>query len=128
MDQRLSQPIRHDARRRPDNDGIENLLEFVLNGNPAAPTPPSSPTLAASGANFVFTFTRRELSANDTTQVFEYGTDLGGWTTAEHHPPPRARSRSARSRRRTANRHRHDPESPRQPGGRLFGRLRLTQP
>jgi hypothetical protein len=36
--------------------------------------------LDTSGANFVFTFTRRESSAADTTQVFEYGSELSGWT------------------------------------------------
>ncbi|MBN8456908.1 MAG: autotransporter-associated beta strand repeat-containing protein [Verrucomicrobia bacterium] len=64
----------------PDGDGVKNLLEYVLNGNPGASDSTILPTLDASGANFVFTFTRREESANDTTQVFQYGSDLSGWT------------------------------------------------
>lgn len=64
----------------PDGDGIKNLLEYVLNGNPGASNTSILPTLDASGANFVFSFTRREESANDTAQVFRYGSDLTGWT------------------------------------------------
>ncbi len=64
----------------PDSDGMKNVLEYVLNGNPGASDPSILPTLNASGANFVFNFTRRTDSANDTTQVFEYSTNLGTWT------------------------------------------------
>jgi autotransporter-associated beta strand protein len=64
----------------PDNDGIENLVEYVLNGVPNASDQNILPTLNASGANFVFTFTRQASSAGDTTQVFQYGNDLTGWT------------------------------------------------
>jgi hypothetical protein len=62
-------------------DGTENLLEYVLNGNPTVSDPGILPSLDASGANFVFTFTRLEESVGDTTQVFQYGSDLSGWTT-----------------------------------------------
>jgi hypothetical protein len=64
----------------PDNDGMKNVLEYVLNGNPGSSDPSILPALDASGSNFVFSFTRREESANDTTQVFQYGADLTGWT------------------------------------------------
>jgi autotransporter-associated beta strand protein len=65
----------------PDNDGMENLLEYVLNGNPAVSGPSTIlPAVDVSGANFVFTFSRREESALDSTQVFEYSTDLVSWT------------------------------------------------
>lgn len=64
----------------PDNDGVENLVEYVLDGDPTASDPSILPDLDASGANFVFSFTRREESAADTEQVFEYGTNLTGWT------------------------------------------------
>lgn len=66
----------------PDNDGAENLLEYVLNGNPSLSDPDILPDVdnTTEPANLVFTFTRREESANDTTQVFEYGTNLTGWT------------------------------------------------
>ena len=64
----------------PDNDGIKNLMEYVLQGgNPSVSTPSIVPTLNASGLNFVFTYYRRA-DATGTTQTFEYGTDLTGWT------------------------------------------------
>ena len=65
----------------PDFDGINNLMEYVLfNGQPAVPSTSIVPTLDASGANFIFTFYRRTDSTTDTTQIFQYGTDLIGWT------------------------------------------------
>ncbi len=64
----------------PDQDGVNNLLEYVLNGDPGTADPAILPDLDASGTNFVFTFIRRELSANDTTQVFQHGIDLINWT------------------------------------------------
>ncbi|MCB1041224.1 MAG: hypothetical protein KDA94_17065, partial [Acidimicrobiales bacterium] len=65
----------------PDNDGIENIIEYVLTGgDPSVSTTGILPTLDASGANFVFSFTRRAASTADTTQVFQYGNDLSGWT------------------------------------------------
>ncbi len=73
-------PADQDPTDDPDNDGIENLVEYVLNGAPNASDQNILPTLNASGANFVFTFTRQTSSAGDTTQVFQYGTDLTGWT------------------------------------------------
>ena len=66
----------------PDNDGIANLMEYVLQGgNPSVSTTGTLPTLNASGANFVFTYFRRA-AATGTTQTFEYSTTLGvgSWT------------------------------------------------
>lgn len=65
----------------PDHDGMANLLEYVLQGgDPSRANPGIQPTLDADGSNFVFTFHRRSASAADTTQVFQYGSDLTGWT------------------------------------------------
>ena len=64
----------------PENDGIPNLLEYVLQGgDPSLSTTGTLPTLNASGANFVFTYYRRA-AATGTAQTFEYGTTLSGWT------------------------------------------------
>ncbi len=66
----------------PDNDGIANLMEYVLQGgDPSVSTAGTLPTLDASGANFVFTYYRRA-AATGTTQTFEYSTTLGAgsWT------------------------------------------------
>ena len=65
----------------PDKDEIENVLEFVLNGNPSVSGQSILPTLDSSGANFVFNFTRRADSTTEVNQVFEYSTDLVDWTT-----------------------------------------------
>lgn len=68
----------------PENDGIANLLEYVLlGGDPSVSSPEILPTLDASGADFVFSFTRRAASTADTTQTFQYGSDLNGWTTVD---------------------------------------------
>ncbi len=65
----------------PDHDGISNLMEYVLfNGQPAESSTSILPTLDASGANFIFTLYRRTDSAADTTQIFQYGTNLSSWT------------------------------------------------
>ncbi len=65
----------------PDQDGISNLLEYVLNGEPKSASVTILPTLDASGDNFVFTFFRKSASKDDTTQVFQYNSDLSStWT------------------------------------------------
>lgn len=65
----------------PDNDGMANALEYVLNANPSVSDPSKLPTLSVTATDFVFSFTRREESAADTTQVFQYGSNLAGWTS-----------------------------------------------
>jgi len=77
----LANPADREPAADPDHDGLENLMEFVLNGNPAVSGQSILPTLDASGSNFVFSFTRRADSAGDVTQVFEYSTNLVDWTT-----------------------------------------------
>lgn len=64
----------------PDGDGIANLLEYVLNGDPTISDTSILPTVDASGGNFAFTFTRRAGSAISSSQVFQYGSDLANWT------------------------------------------------
>ena len=64
----------------PDHDGISNLVEYVLkDGDPSTSATGILPTLNASGADFVFTYLRR-IDATDTTQTFQYGSNLIGWT------------------------------------------------
>ncbi|MCF7732534.1 MAG: cadherin-like domain-containing protein, partial [Akkermansiaceae bacterium] len=65
----------------PDFDGIANLLEFVLGGDPLLPSHPSLPTLSPVGDAWVFEYERSNLSHPPaTTQVVEYGNDLVNWT------------------------------------------------
>ena len=63
-----------------DEDGIANVLEYVLGGNPRAASSGILPSASASSGNLVFTFRRLHISTSDTTQVFQHGTDLTGWT------------------------------------------------
>lgn len=76
----LTNPAEREPAADPDHDGIENLMEFVLNGNPTVSGQAVLPVLNAAGSDFVFGFTRRADSAGDVNQVFEYSTDLANWT------------------------------------------------
>lgn len=71
-----------------DNDGIDNLLEFILGGSPTSPNPNllknATTTPAADGRNLVF-FYDRKTAANGITQVIETSPTLTGtWTPAVH--------------------------------------------
>lgn len=74
----------------PDADGLCNLLEYVLGGQPTLPDRAHAAPSCALDAlgNLVVTFTRSDLSETDTTQVLQSGTDLAGWTDIPIHPPP----------------------------------------
>ncbi len=64
-----------------DNDGMANLVEFVLNGNPEISDPGILPDLVVTATQFEFTFARRDDSvAPETTQIFQYGSSLTSWT------------------------------------------------
>jgi autotransporter-associated beta strand protein len=63
-----------------DNDAIPNLLEYVLGGNPRAASNAILPTATTSSGNLVFTFRRIQSTTSDTTQIFQYGTNLSGWS------------------------------------------------
>ncbi len=64
----------------PDFDGISNLLEFVLGGNPLVSSTDKLPELDASGTDFVFTFLREDDSEAEVALTFQHGSDLSGWT------------------------------------------------
>ena len=68
------------ATADPDFDGFDNLEEFVLNGNPSVSSQEIAPLLDVSGANFVFSFNRRDDSEAQAPVVFQYGSDLASWT------------------------------------------------
>jgi autotransporter-associated beta strand protein len=63
-----------------DNDGIANLLEYVLGGDPRIESNQILPTASTSGGNLVFTFRRMSSTTTDTTQVFQHSTNLTDWT------------------------------------------------
>ena len=64
----------------PDHDGVPNLLEYVLNGNPGMASSAILPVVTKVAGNFIFAFSRRQASAQDTTQIFQYSSDLSHWT------------------------------------------------
>ncbi len=63
----------------PDADGIKNLLEFVLSGNPLASSTSVLPSLVLTPTNFVYTFTRRDDSEAEAALQFQWGTTLASW-------------------------------------------------
>lgn len=65
----------------PDKDGVANVLEYILGGNPTVPGTATLPVAEAlPNGDLVFSFVRRAASKTTTTQTFQYGTDLTGWT------------------------------------------------
>ncbi|MES2440745.1 MAG: autotransporter-associated beta strand repeat-containing protein [Verrucomicrobiota bacterium] len=68
------------ATQDPDFDGISNLLEFILGGNPLASGTSILPTQSLTTNDFIFTFNRADESETETTQIFQYGSTLAGWT------------------------------------------------
>lgn len=112
----------------PDFDGISNLLEYVLNGDPTTSDPGMLPELDASGANFVFTFYRRKESKDDTTQVFQYNEDLGAIWTAIPIPPSSAGAVVITPDTPKVGVERVVVSVPKGSSPRLFGRLKATQP
>ena len=65
----------------PDRDGLQNLIEFILGGDPLLTIDSDRlPTAVIEGTNLKFTFTRDDLSEPGTTLIAQYGSDLVGWT------------------------------------------------
>ena len=72
----------------PDHDGIPNLLEFVLCGNPALPNTTNRPTLTTTpvtgGQTLVYRY-KRKLAPSGFVDVVEHAGNLSAtWTTAVH--------------------------------------------
>jgi autotransporter-associated beta strand protein len=64
----------------PDKDGITNLVEYVLNGQPGTSSTQILPQAITGGGNLSFSFVRRAESKGDTIQIFQHGPDLVSWT------------------------------------------------
>ncbi len=65
----------------PDGDGIPNILEYILGGNPTVPGSANLPVAdAVDGGGLVFSFVRRAASKNAADQMFQHTTDLVTWT------------------------------------------------
>jgi hypothetical protein len=65
----------------PDNDGLDNGIEFVLGGQPNPANPDSNsngllPKVAETGGDMTFTFNRKDLSKSAVALTFQWSTDL----------------------------------------------------
>ena len=79
--QGLKSGVNDSALADPDRDGVPNLLEFVLSGDPMQPSTTILPKIVSAGSTSVFAYERNNLSLPPaTTQVVEYGNNLTGWT------------------------------------------------
>jgi hypothetical protein len=64
----------------PDSDGLANIAEFVLGGNPLVASPGVALAASRIGSDYVFDFDRVDASEGAVTVVFRYSTDLVTWT------------------------------------------------
>ena len=72
------------ASADPDNDGLENVLEFLLRGHPTVANAAIMPKGERSGANFVFSFSRDKAAQGEIAAIIEHAPDLAAvvWTPA----------------------------------------------
>jgi hypothetical protein len=79
--QGLTAGVNDGALDDPDFDGITNLLEFVLRGNPMLRDSSILPTgIAPASGSWIFEYDRNNDSVPGVTQVVEYTTDFVDWT------------------------------------------------
>ncbi|MBN8457443.1 MAG: autotransporter-associated beta strand repeat-containing protein [Verrucomicrobia bacterium] len=64
----------------PDADGLNNLLEFVLDGDPLANSAAVAPSVTRSGSNLILTFKRRDDSEAEVAVKVETSPNLGTGT------------------------------------------------
>ena len=64
----------------PDKDGMENLTEFYLDGNPLASDTAILPTSSVDQNYLTLTFRRRDDAETLATQAIQYGSSLALWT------------------------------------------------
>ncbi len=63
----------------PDRDGVTNLMEFVLDGNPLSASAAQQPTQSVTADALVLSFKRRDDSESTVIQTVQYSTDLNTW-------------------------------------------------
>ena len=71
------------ADEDPDHDGIRNLLEYVLNGDPTVADTSIRPFAILGDGNPKIRFQRRVESKEDTHQIFQLSPDLVSWSTID---------------------------------------------
>ncbi|MCX8496639.1 MAG: hypothetical protein ORN51_10695 [Akkermansiaceae bacterium] len=100
----------------PDGDGLSNLTEFVLGGNPSVSNPSAGPAAVISGNNLAVSFTRSAASVGNTTAVVQYSTDLSTWLATDVTTPTTSGAQTVNVPTSKAS------------NGKLFTRLKVTQP
>ena len=63
----------------PDRDGVSNLLEYVIGGDPRVSGTSLLPGKAIVGANLVLSYQRSDASEADTTQAGQWSSDTSTW-------------------------------------------------
>jgi hypothetical protein len=104
----------------PDGDGISNVMEYVIGGDPRVSSTSYLPGEAIDGTDLVLSYERSDASEADTTQTGQWSTNLTDWNDLA---PVLVNENAA------------DPDSMeiRIPltnavGGKLFGRLNVIKP
>ena len=63
----------------PDRDGISNLMEYVIGGDPRVPSRQFLPVQSTVGSDLVLSYKRNDDSEVDTTQTGQWSADLQTW-------------------------------------------------
>ena len=82
--QGLTTGVNDGATQDPDGDGVVNLLEFALGGNPLSAASAPLPVVARSGANLTFTYDLETAAAGQFAFTAQSSTDLATWTAVVH--------------------------------------------
>jgi autotransporter-associated beta strand protein len=64
----------------PDGDGLTNLMEYVLGGDPRSSSSSIAPKQSITGGNLVISYKRSDDSETDTTQTGQWSANLASWT------------------------------------------------
>jgi autotransporter-associated beta strand protein len=64
----------------PDGDGIKNVVEYVIGGDPRVSSTGFLPKASLSGGHLVLRYQRNDNSEADTTQTGQWSANLSGWT------------------------------------------------
>jgi autotransporter-associated beta strand protein len=106
----------------PDGDGIKNLLEYVLGGDPLKSSTDALPKASIEGTDLVLTYKRSDESETDTVQTGQWSTDLQTWSDVDVAVELVSENDSAPDDMKI-----HSPLS-KSLNGRHFGRLQVTKP
>ncbi|NDC74099.1 hypothetical protein EBZ70_02125 [bacterium] len=80
--QGLTVGVNDGSTQDPDNDGVPNLVEFALGGNPLSATSAPAPVVARSGSNLTLTYDVKTAATAQFSVVAQTSSDLSSWTAA----------------------------------------------